>query len=103
MEPRQRVIDFMMPTECILYSCNVVFKENKMGIGKEEISEMEQSIEIEECSSSSEEEESNNHRYIDTAEEPEVRVRRSTRGKHRPDFYGSGSIQLRMLIESLLQ
>ena len=73
--------------ECILYSCNVVFEENKMGIGKEEISEMEQSIEIEECSSSSEEEESN-HPNTDTAEEPEVRVRHSTREKHRPDFYG---------------
>ena len=57
-----------------------------MGIGKEEKSEMEQSIEIEECSSSSEEE--SNHPNTDIAEEPEVRVRRSTREKHRPDFYG---------------
>ena len=74
--------------ERILYSRNVVFEENKMGIGKEEISETEQSIEIEECSSSSEEEE-RNHPNTDTAElEPEVTVRRSTREKHRPDFYG---------------
>ena len=87
MEPRQRVIDFYdVYRECILYSHNAVFKENKMGIGKEEISETERSIELEECSSSSEEE--SNHPNTDTAEEPEVRVRRSTREKHRPDIYG---------------
>ena len=73
--------------ERILYSCNVVFEENKMGIGKEEISETEQGIEFEECSSSSEKEKSNHPNTV-TAEEPEVRVRCSTREKHRSDFYG---------------
>ena len=77
--------------EHILYSLSVVFEESKMGIGKEEISETEQSIELEECSSSSVEE--SNHPDLDVLKESNI----------DQIFMWSGSIQLRMLIESLLQ
>ena len=60
----------MMSTEHILYSLSVVFEESKMGIGKEERSETEQSNELEECSSSSVEE--SNHPDLDVLQESNI-------------------------------